>query len=79
VTPSLTARRGLGGLVVDRQVRGGLRLDVTGRRHQADDSYDTGTSGRFSSLLADSGGPVAGGSYGALTATTDTASDKAVM
>jgi len=46
---------------------------------QRDASYDTGTSGRFSSLVADSGGPVAAGSYGGLTATTDTSSDKAIM
>jgi PKD repeat protein len=46
---------------------------------ERDDSYDTGTTGRYSSLLADSGGPVAGGSYGALTATTDSNSDKAIM
>jgi PKD repeat protein len=34
-------------------------------------------SGRFSALLADSGGPLAAGSYGALTATTDAASSYA--
>ena len=44
-----------------------------------DDAYDNGTSGRFSVLVGDSGGPVASGPYGALTATTDTASDKAIM
>ena len=44
-----------------------------------DDAYDTGTSGRYSELIADSGGPVAAGSYGGLTATTDTSSDKAIM
>ena len=46
---------------------------------QRDSSYDTGTSGRFSSLVVDTGGPVAAGSYGSLTATTDTSSDKAIM
>ncbi len=46
---------------------------------ERDDAYDTGTSGRYSALLADSGGPVAGGAYGGLTATTNTASDKAIM
>jgi PKD repeat protein len=46
---------------------------------ERDDVYDTGTSARYSAMVADSGGPVAAGSYGGLTATTDTASDKAVM
>ncbi|WP_460788776.1 PKD domain-containing protein [Nocardioides maradonensis] len=44
-----------------------------------DSSFDTGSSGRFSSLLTDSGGPAAAGTYGGLTATTDAASDKAIM
>ena len=44
-----------------------------------DDAYDNGTSGRFSVLLGDTGGPVGAGPYGAQTATTDTASDKAIM
>jgi PKD repeat protein len=44
-----------------------------------DDAYDTGTSGRFSVLLADSGSAVGAGAYGGLTATTDTASDKTAM
>jgi hypothetical protein len=46
---------------------------------ERDDVYDTGTSARYSALLADSGGPVSAGTYGGLTATTDAASDKAVM
>jgi len=44
-----------------------------------DAGYDTGTSGRYSEMIADSAGPVAAGSYGGLTATTDTSSDKAIM
>ena len=44
-----------------------------------DEAYDTGTSGNYSLLLADSGGPVAAGSYGGLTATTDISSDKTAM
>ncbi len=43
------------------------------------DTYDSGTSGRYSVLYADSGSPVGAGTYGGLTATTDTASDKAIM
>jgi hypothetical protein len=43
------------------------------------DTYDTGTAARYSVLYADSATPVAAGSYGGLTATTDTASDKAIM
>jgi len=46
---------------------------------ERDDAYDTGTSARYSALLADSGGPVGGGAYGGLTATTDSSSDKANM
>jgi PKD repeat protein len=46
---------------------------------QRDAAYDTGTSARYSAMLADSGGPVAGGAYGGLTATTDSSSDKAIM
>jgi PKD repeat protein len=44
-----------------------------------DDAYDTGTSGRYSMLLADSGGPVRAGSYGGLTASTDATSAKTAM
>ncbi len=44
-----------------------------------DDAYDSGTSGRFSVLMADSGSAVGAGSYGNLTATTDTSSDKSAM
>jgi PKD repeat protein len=43
-----------------------------------DTAIGTG-SGRFSSLLADSGGPVGGGTYGPLTATTNAASTYADM
>ncbi len=43
-----------------------------------DTSLGSGT-GRYTSLLADSGGPVPSGSYGGLTATTDAASGKATM
>jgi hypothetical protein len=43
------------------------------------DGYDSGTSGRYSEMVGDSGGPVSAGSYGGLTATTDTSSDKAIM
>jgi PKD repeat protein len=46
---------------------------------ERDDVYDTGTSARYSAMVADSNGPVTAGTYGGLTATTDTASDKAVM
>ncbi|HEY6935211.1 MAG TPA: PKD domain-containing protein [Marmoricola sp.] len=44
-----------------------------------DEAYDTGTSGRYSVLLADSGSAVAAGSYGGLTATTDADSAKTAM
>ncbi|MGA8247953.1 MAG: PKD domain-containing protein [Nocardioides sp.] len=46
---------------------------------QRDDAYDTGSAGRFSMLFADSGGSVGPGSYGGLTATTNTSSDRAAM
>ena len=52
---------------------------VAAGQSQRDVGYDTGTSGRFSALLADSGGSVSAGSYGGLTSTTDSASDKADM
>jgi len=44
-----------------------------------DEAYDTGTSGRYSLLLADSGAAVADGSYGGLTAITDADSAKTAM
>jgi hypothetical protein len=44
-----------------------------------DTAIDNGGSGRYSSLLADSDGPVPAGSYGGLTATTNAASEKATM
>ena len=44
-----------------------------------DEAYDNGTSGRYSVLVGDSGGAVGAGSYGGLTATTDSASDKTAM
>ena len=80
VTPSLTANAGdwVVSSWTDKSTAVSAWTAPAGLTKR-DDSYDTGTSGRFSSLLADSGGPVAGGSYGALTATTDTASDKAIM
>ncbi|WP_158604491.1 PKD domain-containing protein [Nocardioides mangrovicus] len=46
---------------------------------QRDVAYDSGSSGRFSLLAADSNGPVSQGAYGTLTATTDASSDKAIM
>jgi PKD repeat protein len=45
---------------------------------QRDTGVDTG-SGRFGMLLADSGGPVPAGQYGNLTATTNAASNRALM
>jgi PKD repeat protein len=42
-----------------------------------DTAIDTGTSGRYSYLTADSGAPVSG-TYGGLTATTDATGEKAV-
>ncbi len=50
-------------------------LSVTKRS----DTYDTGAAARYSVLFADSTSPVGPGPYGGLTATTDSASDKAIM
>jgi PKD repeat protein len=49
--------------------------DVTTR----DTAIDNGTSGRYGSLVSDSGGPVPQASYGGLTAAVNAPSEKAVM
>lgn len=46
---------------------------------ERDTATDTGAGGRMSFAAADSAGPVASGSYGGMTATTNASSDKAIM
>ena len=46
---------------------------------QRDAGYDSAGAGRFSDLIADSGGAVASGPYGGLTSTTNASSDRADM
>jgi hypothetical protein len=79
-TPSLTA--GTGDWVVsfwtDKSAAVG-QWTVGSGVVQRDTAIDNGSSGRYSELLADSGGPVAAGPSAGVTSTTDTSSDKAIM
>jgi PKD repeat protein len=77
VSPNVTAT--LGSWVVSYWADRGATTSWTGPADATvrDTALDTGTTGLFTSLLADTGGPVGAGTYGGLTATSDAASTAA--